>query len=350
MLSALLVAAALISAPAHAQTIKPHPEEDGRKSDSVDFTGRYGETMTLEKVWKIRSIMNGDTEVVDVFLPFNVDLLDTDPLNKFDPAPSFFRPENFSPYRMIRFTVQPAHGQSLAQMKEEKLARLHAAGARFRFSDKPFYPWIDAAGWPEGSFGIEVESPYKLYELTTASPSFFAVYTTGVETPPSTVMTHVQSEVQTGLAQWITAQSIKAGQEPADYHWYQPSPQAQLLFILESPGVSFLIRLLVAFALLSFIPATWAYAGRVSWAARFALLGAAATFLLGELLGLVMAPIPLNGPVHSIIFVVLLVDVALATAAYVLSRRSDLSRLRAPLLAVAVVCFLYLAANATSLS
>lgn len=140
-----------------------------------------------------------------------------------------------------------------------------------------------------------------------------------------------------------------SAQTESQPNWYEPSLEAQLMFIFESRGFQLLLKIIAACVLLSLIPAAWPYAGRLSWGARFALLGAAATGVAGQLMGMIISGVPVGGPVHSISFVVILVDAILATGGYLLSRRPHLRHLRSSFLAVFGVCLLRLAIGAANL-
>lgn len=337
---ALLLASTLPSTSMLAQTVTPNPDPGITGEGFVDFTGRFGEVFKLRGGRIIKSYMKDDAEIIDFHTDYDPTAADG-VLTEFAPAPSFFIPKNFTPYYLVRLSIQPFRGQSLAKMKADRVAQLNAEGAHFKVYENPHYSGFEADAWPAGSFEIFIDKPYRLNELYTASPSYFCVLTHGVDVPPSTVNGSYSVWVRSGLGKWITTQSPKSsapgGYQPA---WITPEMTARAFF--SSPGFLLLLGIVFSCLLLSCIPSSWAFVGRISWAARFALVGATAAFVLGATAGIGLAELPVRGPVHSIEFVVVLASALLGAGGFLVSRRAHLKHLRTPSLAVVAVCVLHL--------
>lgn len=188
-----------------AQTVLPNVDPGNTGDGRITFVGHYGVVLELEGGWEIRASMQGEAEVINHYPGYRWTTPDlTEP---FHPKPEDFAPGNFTPYRLIQLIILPwtaSSSKSLADLKRRKIEDLKSSGVEFRILDDPFPGYAHMGRkWPKGTFEVLVATPYKLSQLYTTSGAHLAILTTGVDTPPSTVISHHYDSMRMGLRDWV---------------------------------------------------------------------------------------------------------------------------------------------------
>lgn len=188
-----------------AQTVLPNASPAITGEGHITFVGHYGEVLELEGGWEVRASMQGEAEVINLYPGYR--WISKDLTEPFHPKPEDFAPGNFTPYRLIQLIILPwtaSSSKSLAELKQRKIADLKSSGVEFRILDDPF-PGYGHMGrkWPKGTFEVLVATPYKLSQLYTTSGTHLAILTTGVDTPPSTVIAHHYDSMRMAVRDWV---------------------------------------------------------------------------------------------------------------------------------------------------
>lgn len=213
-LAAAFGAALVLALPIAAQTVRPTANPGVAEEGYVDYVGRYGEVFKLRGGWTIAPFMSGDIEVLNLH-PATRRQGPRRLLLPFEPKPSDFEPEKFTELELIQLMIIPrssAAFRSLDELKQAKLRDLKASGVAFYVLDRPHFPAFRGY-WPEGTFEVIVERPYRLSQLYTATSSFTCILTTGLDTPPSTAISAYYRGLRYGLATWVVPQEEPAPDE-----------------------------------------------------------------------------------------------------------------------------------------
>lgn len=213
-LAAAFGAALVLALPATAQTVRPTSNPGVAEEGYVDYVGRYGEVFKLRGGWTIAPFMSGDIEVLNLH-PATRRQGPRKLLLPFTPKPSDFEPEKFTDLGLIQLMIIPRSSdafRSLNELKQAKLRDLKASGVAFHILDQPHFPAFRGY-WPEGTFEVIVDRPYRLSQLYTATSSFTCILTAGIDTPPSIYIRDHYDGLLYGLATWVVPQKRPAPDE-----------------------------------------------------------------------------------------------------------------------------------------
>ncbi len=195
-----------------AGTVRPDPGITGE--GWVDYVGHFGEVFKLRGGEEIDAFMSGGAEVINLHSTFRPHRPGDDWV-RFRTNPSDFEPEKFTRLEMTQLIIIPRSSdafRSLADLKEAKLRDLKASGVTFKVYDHPHFPAF-RGDWPAGSFEIAVLAPYLLDQLYTATSSFTCILTSGIDTPPSSVISSYYGPLRYELAAWVVPQERPAPDE-----------------------------------------------------------------------------------------------------------------------------------------
>lgn len=213
-LSAAVVVALLSSQLCFAQSVRTDADPGLAGEGFVAYTGHFGEVFKLRGGWQIDPFMSGGTEVINLYPKYRPDVPDS--IDAFKPKAEDFKPENFSRLQLIQLTIIPRSAdafRSIEELKKAKAADLSASGVGYKIVERPSFPAARGA-WPEGTFEVTIESPYRLTQLYTATPSYLCILTSGVDTPPSTAILRHSGFLYYALAAWLVPQADPAAASP----------------------------------------------------------------------------------------------------------------------------------------
>lgn len=190
-----------------AQAVRPVPSPGPSDAGFVEFVGNFGEVFRLRSGERVDAAMHGPVEVINLYPPYRKDA-PKDVLVPFRPQAADFAPEKFTPLELIQLAIIPRSAdafRSLDDLKKEKIRDLKAAGADFRLFEKPAFPAFRGQ-WPEGTFEVEVYSPYRLTQLYVATPAYLCILTAGLDAPRSTAIADYHGPLRYALATWLVPQ------------------------------------------------------------------------------------------------------------------------------------------------
>lgn len=200
-----------------AQTVIPNTDPGSDEGEFVNYVGHYGEVLKLRGGWEIRASMQGEAEVINHYPGYR--FISADLTEPFNPKPEDFLPENFSRDRLIQLVILPwsaSASKSLEALKPQKIADLKSSGVEFRIIDDP---WLGYGSWnqrwPKGTFEVFIATPYRLSQLYTTSGAHLVIFTSGRDTPPSTVITSHSDRLRMSLRDWVAPES--GDQDPKTY-------------------------------------------------------------------------------------------------------------------------------------
>jgi len=216
-LCVFLVSLVFAVARAQAQNVRPNPDPGITGEGYVDYVGRYGEVLKLRGGWDIEPSMHGDVEVINYHPSTRIDL--TDSIAPFHPQAADYAPENFSRYGLIQFIVSPLRGpatEALARLRQEKEKDLQRTGVDFRIVNDPWTCYGCLADhWPAGSFEVLIGAPYRLTQLYTTTSANLCILTSGVDTPPASVIKSKYDSARTALGEWALPKPNLTDRGPA---------------------------------------------------------------------------------------------------------------------------------------
>lgn len=173
----LSAASSSVSTSAAKATVRPSENDPSLAL----FVGHYGETFEFDpQAAVVEAEMHGPIEVVRIH-----DIQRSEPPDfiphRFSPTAEDFRPENFEKLTLRELLVipkgLPGTSKTLAEMKAAKAAQLSSSPTRYRILDKP----QGSPDWPEGSFEVVTDLPYRLWQIYAEAPKEFLIYSMGTD-------------------------------------------------------------------------------------------------------------------------------------------------------------------------
>ncbi|MDP3541342.1 MAG: hypothetical protein Q8T11_02610 [Elusimicrobiota bacterium] len=149
----------------------PHPRGFGEISL---FVGKYGETIEIPYYWTAFVESRGQAEAVYFHRKFR----DDQSRVPFQPKPADFKLKDFSRLELMELVVIPKSVPgglgSLEEMRLAKSAELTRNGFQFKIVEEK-----NRFAWPQGTFYVEIASPYRIFQTYSESPGEFYILTVG---------------------------------------------------------------------------------------------------------------------------------------------------------------------------
>lgn len=158
----------------------PSPTATGSQTPGEEYpksiyVGHYGELLEIHDGWTAEPTMAGETEVIYFHPKFKDGLRRRQP---YQPPPSDYTAENFSPMRLMELVVIPKNAPgSLRSL--DAIRRAREAELRQSHADFDINAVSDDKTWPLGTFHVQIKRPYRLWQIYSESANEFYTLTLG---------------------------------------------------------------------------------------------------------------------------------------------------------------------------